>query len=215
MEPTLISFMKDEQKKRLQRSHESVIAGRYQILRKEYNSLCSSPPFNTPMPGIAGIGDMDIFKALILGPTDEIKVTELDFLPSFQKLPELISLWTESAHETLLEILLQSKFQCCSGCDLATLQHATTIFKCSECNISLSYPEALVHSCVCPTSSSKRYRFGRHGLYVCISWISTLDFDLGTSCLLEAVSCSANRLIGMQRPSLKLLVSMTRFLLQR
>jgi hypothetical protein len=146
--------MEELKEKRLVAERLATLKKRQHLVRTLLKDYALERPADEVIPGPADVCSMDEFKTIIEDTPEDVEVSEQTFWPAMERLPQLIDEWRAAKDAELVRIInaaasdgSQSK-ESQSESDRAQLELATTIFQCTSCQRSISYPRILIHSCV-------------------------------------------------------------------
>ncbi|EAU88068.2 hypothetical protein CC1G_10841 [Coprinopsis cinerea okayama7 len=145
IEADMVAFMQDVRRKRLARERSRVLDSRCSLMKQMYASFVESQPLHAILPGVADFATIPQLKAVLENPDLEAPVTLADFDIGEEAMLQFVRQWREEKDNELLGILRQSSIG--AQATKETLHLATTLFNCKTCNVPISYPRILVHTC--------------------------------------------------------------------
>ncbi|KAG6836929.1 hypothetical protein H0H93_001091 [Arthromyces matolae] len=144
----LIQFLTDHKAKRLEKLRGDVIRMRESVLDEvlvEFlDAYAVSQPLHAIFPPTVDLAILPLFRDIIEETPIEENVTKAHFQNAIRELPQTIELWRRAKDEMLLN-LINDHPGTNEKATLATLQRATTLFRCR--GRPISYPRILTHSC--------------------------------------------------------------------
>ncbi|KAF8988735.1 hypothetical protein BDQ17DRAFT_1480692 [Cyathus striatus] len=155
IQPTLIKFLEDTQKQRIERQEEGMLKQCCPLLKKLRMAYARAVPPNSKIPPTSDLNDYKPFRDIIEKTPSDQEVKLEDFNDAMEGLAEFVVRWRESKDRELLRIM-GIKFTEDKP-DYSPLHLATAVFKCTEdmfrapINIrcaTVYYPQVLTHSCV-------------------------------------------------------------------
>jgi hypothetical protein len=145
IEADMVAFMEEIRNKRIVKEKNKIMSLRCSFMKQTYANFVASQPLHAILPGVADYATMPELKAVLDDPDLEREVTVDEFKIGDDKMLEFAAQWRDDKDKELLEILRQSSVGASASKEM--LSRATTLFNCKTCNVPISYPRILVHTC--------------------------------------------------------------------
>ena len=133
--------MEKQKADRLEIEHRVLLSERLPALKKILESYVSTLPANALHPNTGELFRNPAVRDMVYNKE------EYESLDSVVKLlPDVTAQWLKEIREQLLDMIKVARPDYTFDSD-TVLDLATTVFRCTECNITLRYPVVLMHSC--------------------------------------------------------------------
>ncbi|KAG6817059.1 hypothetical protein H0H93_007546 [Arthromyces matolae] len=144
---TLIQFMVDFKADRLDDLQADTDRELGRILSKAIRVYAATQPLHAILPPTADVASEPSFAAIIENtPLVDELLSELHFQSAMEDFPRIVEEWRCAKDEMLVK-MINDHPGTKEKATLATLQRATTFFRCNSCGRPISYPRILVHNC--------------------------------------------------------------------
>ncbi|KDQ62087.1 hypothetical protein JAAARDRAFT_148747 [Jaapia argillacea MUCL 33604] len=155
----LIQLMQETRVERLRFERMKVLMKREKLVKKLLEDFAMTRPTDEALPGPADVCQMVPFKEIIERPVEE-KIKKRHFRSAVAELPRLCQEWRDRINGKLLSmvpVVARPGGDNHSSSDVqedhsteafSRLDLATTYFRCTKCDSSITYPRILHHACM-------------------------------------------------------------------